>query len=119
MTCIQRDIFDITARPIIDSCMEGYNGEPTQGPACARVGWGGRGEALLILWVWVWVLSCGSRCEDHGLGKQQVGYLKGGVSHKLLPGVHIGARHWGLRSLYESVASHHNSHTKRVEHLYV
>ncbi|KXZ50597.1 hypothetical protein GPECTOR_15g280 [Gonium pectorale] len=25
-TCQQRDVFDITARPLIDSCIEGYNG---------------------------------------------------------------------------------------------
>jgi len=25
--CTQTEIFDVTARPIVDSCMEGYNGQ--------------------------------------------------------------------------------------------
>lgn len=35
--CSQKEIFDITAQPIVDSVMEGYNGE-------GRGGWASRGR---------------------------------------------------------------------------
>lgn len=34
--CTQQEIFDITARPIVDACMEGFNGASLQQP-CRNV----------------------------------------------------------------------------------